>query len=344
MEMVAARCSVCGGDVQMDASMQSGTCLYCGAKMVFEEAIKNAGERARAHALLRLGWDALAVHNWKEAMRYAGQALEQGADCCEGYFLKGMALAEEQLQSQSQDSGYLHYIQRALEMARQKADGQEIALKYLERFLQTAKAFRAKHEASMRGISVQDSWWIPLCLKDLEVFGWMRDALAGIAGPAQRKEALELELSKLIIDVCRTVLADPLKGAAYGMAGRLLSQSQRSGIAALCQEQFEVLKKLDYPLARQLEQQPLLLQREQLRQAIALEKRKLVKAELIILGIFAGFSAAAALVIGARGLEAFFAGQALLFFPICGGIALVRGRRISRAARQLRQIEQELAR
>ena len=79
MEMVAARCSVCGGDVQMDASMQSGTCLYCGAKMVFEEAIKNAGERARAHALLRLGWDALAVHNWKEAMRYAGQALEQGA-------------------------------------------------------------------------------------------------------------------------------------------------------------------------------------------------------------------------------------------------------------------------
>ena len=96
MEMVAARCSVCGGDVQMDASMQSGTCLYCGAKMVFEEAIKNAGERARAHALLRLGWDALAVHNWKEAMRYAGQALEQGADCCEGYFLKGMALAEEQ--------------------------------------------------------------------------------------------------------------------------------------------------------------------------------------------------------------------------------------------------------
>ena len=105
-----------------------------------------------------------------------------------------------------------------------------------------------------------------------------------------------------------------------------------------------MLKKLDYPLARQLEQQPLLLQREQLRQAIALEKRKLVKAELIILGIFAGFSAAAALVIGARGLEAFFAGQALLFFPICGGIALVRGRRISRAARQLRQIEQELAR
>lgn len=341
MEMVAARCSVCGGDVQMDASMQSGTCLYCGAKMVFEEAIKSAGERERARSLLRLGWDALAVHNWKEAKRYAGQALEQGADCHEGYFLKGLALAEEQLQGQSQDSGYLHYIQRALEMARQDANAQETALGYLERFLQTANAFRAKHEASIRGISAQDSWWIPLCLKDLELYCWMRGAL-GALEQSQRKSALELELAKQMIDICRTVLGDPVKGGAYA-AGHLLSQGQRSELTALCWEQFEVLKNLDYPLARQLEQQPLLLQRAQFQQAAAMEKGKLVKAELITLGIFLGFLAIEALAIGMQGMGAFFGGQILLFLPIFGGIALVRGRRISRIVRQLRQIEQALA-
>ena len=342
MEMLAAKCSVCGGDVQMDASMQSGTCLYCGAKMVFEEAVKNAGKRERAQALLRMGWDALAIHNCKEALRYANQALEKGADWHEGYFLKGLVLAEEQLNGQKQDSGYFHYIRRALEMAHQETNEQKIVLGYLERFLQTAKAFRAKHETFFGSISAQDSWWIELCQKDLDLFCWMRDVLRTLE-ETPRRNALELEVCRNIIDICRIVLGDPLKGAAHGMAGRLLSQSQRNELIALCQEQFEVLKRLDYALARQMQQQPLLLEQARLQQAAAMEKKKLIKAELIVLGIFLVFLAATALAIGVKGLEAFLAGLIFLALPIFGGIALVRGRKISQVTRQLRQLEQALA-
>lgn len=38
---IAAKCSQCGADIQVDAQRESGFCSYCGAKYVTEKVVHN---------------------------------------------------------------------------------------------------------------------------------------------------------------------------------------------------------------------------------------------------------------------------------------------------------------
>jgi len=40
MPFVPAKCTSCGGEIQLDDQRESGFCAYCGTKVVFKEAVQ----------------------------------------------------------------------------------------------------------------------------------------------------------------------------------------------------------------------------------------------------------------------------------------------------------------
>ena len=92
MAMIAAKCTNCGANIQVDETKEAGICESCGTAFVTEKAINNyntyistnndfSGANinvtgASVENLIKMAENAIEAGNGKEAIDYANRALE----------------------------------------------------------------------------------------------------------------------------------------------------------------------------------------------------------------------------------------------------------------------------
>ena len=106
MALVAARCTQCNGEIEVDNTKEAGICRYCGTAFITEKAINNyntyvthnnnfAGAVININSrdcskYVELADSAFKGNNWSECYRYASLALEIDPASCEAWKFKMM--------------------------------------------------------------------------------------------------------------------------------------------------------------------------------------------------------------------------------------------------------------
>ena len=93
MGLVALRCPNCGGEVQMDSSLASGFCTYCGCKIVNENAVVGKVTLNRADELvnsLKLARAALIDGDRQACQSYVNTALVIEPESSDAWFIKAV--------------------------------------------------------------------------------------------------------------------------------------------------------------------------------------------------------------------------------------------------------------
>lgn len=102
MPLVAAKCTQCGANIEVDNSKEAGICQYCGTAFITEKAITNYNtyimnnyDGATINVLngnvenyLELGKAAYEAENGEEILKYANLALEIKPDSPDAWILK----------------------------------------------------------------------------------------------------------------------------------------------------------------------------------------------------------------------------------------------------------------
>lgn len=104
MAFVAAKCTQCGGNIEVDDTKEAGICQYCGTAFVTEKAVNNyntyitnnnnfAGANINivngdVANLLELAKNSLEITNEKDALKYCEKALEIDVKCSDAWFIK----------------------------------------------------------------------------------------------------------------------------------------------------------------------------------------------------------------------------------------------------------------
>lgn len=108
MGLIAAKCTQCGANIEVDDSKEAGICKYCGTAFITEKAIINyntyitnnnnfSGANINIVGrdiknFLEIGNNSLKARNGKEAFEYANKALEIKADSSDAWLMKMKAL------------------------------------------------------------------------------------------------------------------------------------------------------------------------------------------------------------------------------------------------------------
>ena len=108
MPFVAAKCTQCGANIEVDDSKEAGICKFCGTAFITEKAITNyntyvtnnnnfAGANINVVGgdiknLLEIANNSLNGGNGKEAFDYANKALEINTNSSEAWLIKMKAL------------------------------------------------------------------------------------------------------------------------------------------------------------------------------------------------------------------------------------------------------------
>lgn len=107
MGLVAAKCTQCGANIEIDDTKEAGICKFCGTAFITEKAIANyntyinnnfAGANINVFSgdienFLKLANNAIGAANAQEALDYANRALEIKADCSEAWIAKMKAIS-----------------------------------------------------------------------------------------------------------------------------------------------------------------------------------------------------------------------------------------------------------
>lgn len=124
MPLVAAKCTQCGANIEVDDTKEAGICKYCGTAFITEKAINNYVvnntyninnaniiiQSKNIDNLKKLGNDELKRHNYDKAYDYFGEALEIDGDDAECIFKRNII---DQLIDDSDDLAYM-YITKIL--------------------------------------------------------------------------------------------------------------------------------------------------------------------------------------------------------------------------------------
>ena len=103
MGLVALRCPNCGGEIQMDSSLASGFCTYCGSKVVNENAIVGKVTLNRSDELvnsLKLAKAALIDGDRPACQSYINTALVIEPESSDAWFMKAVLDSEDKRQYQ----------------------------------------------------------------------------------------------------------------------------------------------------------------------------------------------------------------------------------------------------
>lgn len=109
MPLIAAKCTQCGANIEVDDTKEAGICKYCGTAFITEKAITNyntyitnnnnfAGANINVVGgdidnYLKLANNAKDIGNGQEALNYANRALEINAECSEAWIAKMKAVS-----------------------------------------------------------------------------------------------------------------------------------------------------------------------------------------------------------------------------------------------------------
>ena len=104
MPLVAAKCTQCGANIEVDETKEAGICKYCGTAFITEKAINNyntyitnnnnfVGANINVVGgdvdnLIELAKNALEINNEKDTLKYCEKALEINVKSAEAWFIK----------------------------------------------------------------------------------------------------------------------------------------------------------------------------------------------------------------------------------------------------------------
>lgn len=95
MAFVAAKCPACGGDLQLDNTMEKGFCMYCGSQVIVQQAIGMV-HIDNTHMLdkwMHMAEAAYDANNCEEAYTYYTKVVETQPNNWKAVFFKGMSAA-----------------------------------------------------------------------------------------------------------------------------------------------------------------------------------------------------------------------------------------------------------
>jgi len=94
MKLVSARCTNCGGEIQLDEEKETGYCLHCGSKVIVADAIKNI-RIDNSHLIenyYSLLNTAIEGDNFSEAEKYSTRIIEIDSNDANAWYLRGKAV------------------------------------------------------------------------------------------------------------------------------------------------------------------------------------------------------------------------------------------------------------
>ena len=136
MGFVAAKCTQCGANIEVDDTKEAGICKFCGTAFVTEKAINNyntyitnnnnfAGANinvtgADVNNLIKMAENAIEAGNGKEAVDYANRALEIDPESSKSWLLKMKAIEYIGTVGNPQVSEAISYGDNAIKYAEDK--------------------------------------------------------------------------------------------------------------------------------------------------------------------------------------------------------------------------------
>ena len=130
--MVAAKCTQCGSNIEVDNTKEAGICSHCGTAFITEKVIKNYNtyvtqsvtkniygrEKTEADEYLANGETFLTLKDWGKAIKAFGSAAEANPSNFRGWF--GLARAETAGFTDLSNSACIGHIEKALAVANDK--------------------------------------------------------------------------------------------------------------------------------------------------------------------------------------------------------------------------------
>jgi tetratricopeptide (TPR) repeat protein len=100
MALIALRCPQCGGGIQLDNIREIGFCMYCGSKVVLQEALRQQvtiDESQKIESWIALGYNSLSAKNYIEAEQYANKIIESDLKNPHAWYIKGCCAENVQI-------------------------------------------------------------------------------------------------------------------------------------------------------------------------------------------------------------------------------------------------------
>ena len=100
MALISLKCPQCGGEIQLDDIREIGFCMYCGNKVVVQEAVKRQVVLDESHKIegwVALGHDTLRSRNYLDAEQYANKIIEIDFKNPDAWYIKGCCAINEQV-------------------------------------------------------------------------------------------------------------------------------------------------------------------------------------------------------------------------------------------------------
>lgn len=138
MPLVAAKCTQCGANIEVDDTKEAGICKFCGTAFITEKAITNyntyvtnnnnfAGANinvlgANVDNLLTLARNAEEVGNYDEAKEYYTRVLENQPSNCDALIGKGVSSLYSSNLNEIKSDELIGYISKAIEYKKKEQD------------------------------------------------------------------------------------------------------------------------------------------------------------------------------------------------------------------------------
>ena len=136
MGFVAAKCTQCGANIEVDDTKEAGICKFCGTAFVTEKAINNyntyvtnnnnfAGANinvmgANIDNLIVLAKNAQEVGNYDEAKNYYSKVLELQPTNCDALVGKGISALYSSNLGDIKSDELIGYISKAIEYKKKR--------------------------------------------------------------------------------------------------------------------------------------------------------------------------------------------------------------------------------
>ncbi|MBE6861475.1 MAG: tetratricopeptide repeat protein [Ruminococcus sp.] len=144
MALVPAKCTQCGGNIEVDNTHEAGICQHCGTPFITEKAINNyntfvtnnfAGANINVTSgnvdnLLKLAESVIEAGNGKEAIEYVNKALEINPECSKAWFLKMKSIEYIGTVGNPQVTEAISYAENAIKYSDAKEKLTEEVYKY----------------------------------------------------------------------------------------------------------------------------------------------------------------------------------------------------------------------
>lgn len=93
MALMACKCPHCGGDVNIDDSLTHGFCMYCGTKIINDNAVVGHITVDRTNEIknaLVLTKTLLEVQKWDESREKVQEILTMDANCADAWYMNAL--------------------------------------------------------------------------------------------------------------------------------------------------------------------------------------------------------------------------------------------------------------